>query len=122
MFATMLLYSETSVDVGGSLSESDFQNAQNISFLKQTTRDESICNNLTNSHVCVTKDCIAQSHKLFQYMNKTVDPCDDFYQYSCGNYIQETIIPDDLGFVTASFSPLRYISKFLKSPRNRCCH
>ena len=116
MFATVLLYSETSVDVDGPLSESDIQNAQNISILEQTTRDESICNDLSNRNVCVTKDCIAQSHKLFQYMNKTVDPCDDFYQYSCGNYIQETIIPDDLGFVTSSFSPLRHISKFCSIP------
>ena len=62
--------------------------------------------------MCVTKDCVAQSHKLFQNMNTSVDPCDDFYQYSCGNYIKETLIPDDKGSMTASFSPLRDKSKF----------
>ena len=67
---------------------------------------------ISNGNVCVTKDCVAQSHKLFQNMNTSVDPCDDFYQYSCGNYIKETIIPDDKGSLTASFSPLRDISKF----------
>ena len=47
----MLCISETSDDEGGSLSEDDFRNAQNISLLEQTTRDESIFNNLTNNNI-----------------------------------------------------------------------
>ena len=85
-----------------------------------TNNEERQTYHISDGNVCVTKDCVAQSHKLFQNMNTSVDPCDDFYQYSCGNYIQETIIPDDKGSLTASFSPLRDISKFFHSPRNVC--
>ena len=72
----------------------------------------------TNENVCVTKDCVAQSNKLFQNMNTSVDPCDDFYQFSCGNYIKETLIPDDKGSMTASFSPLRDKSKYDSNNNN----
>lgn len=34
-------------------------------------------------------------------MNPDVEPCDDFYKFACGNFIESTIIPDDKTSVNA---------------------
>ena len=60
-------------------------------------------------NICLSEACIASSHRLFNNIDLSVDPCQDFYKYSCGNYIKEAIIPDDKKKLT-SFSPLEDIS------------
>ena len=59
--------------------------------------------------MCLSEACIDSSHRLLKNMDLKVDPCEDFYRYSCGNYIKEAIIPDDKKKMTL-FSPLEDIS------------
>ena len=35
--------------------------------------------------------------EILSKMNKSVDPCTDFYTYSCGKWLTETIPPDNYG-------------------------
>ncbi|EGT34276.1 hypothetical protein CAEBREN_28430 [Caenorhabditis brenneri] len=45
-------------------------------------------------NVCESKECITLAHQLHNFRDPTVDPCQDFYQFSCGNYIQHTVVEE----------------------------
>ena len=32
---------------------------------------------------------------MIRNMDESVDPCDDFYRFSCGGWIDRQVIPDD---------------------------
>ncbi|XP_011303155.1 endothelin-converting enzyme 2 isoform X3 [Fopius arisanus] len=46
-------------------------------------------NNRDSSAVCKAREC----KTLASGMNKSVNPCDDFWEYTCGNWISRTPIP-----------------------------
>lgn len=53
--------------------------------------------------VCLSPGCIHTASKVLEFMDQSVDPCDDFYEFTCGNFLKKTNIPDDKSSVT-SFS------------------
>ncbi|XP_015117496.1 neprilysin-11 isoform X1 [Diachasma alloeum] len=52
-----------------------------------------IRNNRESSTVCKTKECKALGNMIGAGMNKSVNPCDDFWEYTCGNWISRSSIP-----------------------------
>ena len=58
---------------------------------------------------CITRECIAASNNLFQWMNLDANPCDDFNEFACGNFIIEQPIPNDISFIVGTLSFLYII-------------
>ncbi len=44
--------------------------------------------------VCLTPDCAQLSALVLSGLDETIEPCDNFYNFSCGSWVQNTIIPD----------------------------
>ena len=57
----------------------------------------------------MTKDCVTASARMIQNMDENIDPCKDFYAFSCGGFIDNTNIPQgNAGVSTMSQMGVKY--------------
>lgn len=72
-----------------------------LEHFNQSTNSQTVnsLNELTNSNqqnnICTNEICEMESIKMISYMNQNVNACDDFYQFACGQYLQNTKLPAD---------------------------
>lgn len=58
------------------------------------------------TNVCLTQSCNDTSAFILNMIDDTVNPCDDFYKFSCGKFVKNAVIPDSRKEVS-SFSTLQ---------------
>ncbi|XP_061522224.1 phosphate-regulating neutral endopeptidase PHEX isoform X2 [Phycodurus eques] len=44
---------------------------------------------------CLTPECIEAAGAILSKMDNSVDPCDDFYTFACGGWLENNPIPED---------------------------
>lgn len=49
-----------------------------------------------NNTLCLETQCVQVAARITSYMDTSVHPCNDFYQYSCGGWEKKTVLPDGL--------------------------
>uniref|UniRef100_A0A8C9RZX5 Phosphate regulating endopeptidase homolog, X-linked n=1 Tax=Scleropages formosus TaxID=113540 RepID=A0A8C9RZX5_SCLFO len=55
----------------------------------------SVSQKLDGDEYCVTQECIEAAGSILSKMDRSVSPCQDFYQYACGGWLRENPIPED---------------------------
>ena len=48
-----------------------------------------------DDELCTSKECVLAAANLLKDMDTSVDPCQNFYRYSCGGYIKKNPIPQE---------------------------
>ncbi|UXI15420.1 Pre-mRNA-splicing factor 38A [Sarcoptes scabiei] len=47
------------------------------------------------NRLCTTMECVKTAASLLNAMDLTADPCEDFFQFACGNWVKKHVIPED---------------------------
>ena len=42
---------------------------------------------------CLTESCVQASATILGNIDRSIDPCQDFYNFTCGAWAQKTVIP-----------------------------
>lgn len=45
--------------------------------------------------ICNTPGCVEAAANVLKFMDSSIDPCDDFYDFACGKFIGETSLSDE---------------------------
>lgn len=63
--------------------------------LAQDAPEAHLQNKLAGENICLTSGCVRAAADILKNIDERVDPCEDFYRYSCGNWIDSQVIPED---------------------------
>ncbi|XP_060115115.1 membrane metallo-endopeptidase-like 1 isoform X2 [Heteronotia binoei] len=61
-------------------------------FLYSSNRD--MRNGASPGNICTTPGCVTAAARIIQNMDPTAEPCQNFYQYACGGWLNHHVIPE----------------------------
>ena len=67
---------------------------------QQTLSDSPSPSTSNSPFVCLTSDCVQTAASLLSAMDRTVDPCEDFFEFACGAWNKRHVIPEDRSSVS----------------------
>ncbi|GIY26782.1 hypothetical protein CDAR_530091 [Caerostris darwini] len=62
--------------------------------------DRLVSDNSSGVNVCLTPGCVKAAAAILSNLDENVDPCDDFYQFSCGGWLNTHAISEDRSSVS----------------------
>ena len=66
----------------------------------------------------MTQECVQESAYIINKMQTTVDPCTDFYEYACGKWEKNTVIPPS----KSKYGSFSQISDSIKDILKEVCY
>ncbi|BFZ14430.1 hypothetical protein BsWGS_17469 [Bradybaena similaris] len=48
---------------------------------------------ISEAGICLTEECVTTASDLLESLDTSIDPCQDFYQFSCGGWMKRQLLP-----------------------------
>lgn len=45
---------------------------------------------VANNDICMDANCVHSAHEVLNFIDESIDPCDNFYEFACGNFLNST--------------------------------
>lgn len=62
--------------------------------LKSSLKDVLEERSSLSTPVCISESCILSAADLLRQMDRDVDPCEDFFRFACGGFINDVVLPE----------------------------